>query len=136
MMMARSAAPGSSLTGAARLSALTATLCGVHCLVTPVLAGAAPFLAVAESVEWWGLAVTGMLGGGVTLLGPAKNRTGVLAVLALGLTVWTASLMGAFEPLPETITSPAGSLVFAGGMLWSARVCHRGDCESCELESP
>jgi len=129
-----STAPSPALERTARVSAFAATLCAIHCLATPLLAAAVPFLAVAESFEWWALAVTVVIGGGVTLMGPARRRLPVLGVLALGITIWSASLLGVFEPMPETLTSPAGSLIFAGGMLWSARICRSGDCERCEEE--
>jgi len=132
------AAPGApsaaspNLERTARISAVAATLCAIHCAATPMLAAAIPFLAVAESVEWWALAVTVLLGGGVTLMGPERRRLPVLGVLGLGAAVWSASLLGFFEPMPETVTSPAGSLIFAAGMMWSARICRAGDCERCE----
>ena len=128
--------PVSGLTRSARISAIAATACAVHCLATPVLAAAIPFLAISESAEWWALAVTVSLGTGVTLMGPARGRLPVLALLGLGASIWAASLLGAFEPAPEAITSPIGSLVFAGGMLWSARICRAGDCERCEIDAP
>ncbi len=130
MAMSTGGAPGLERT--ARFSAVAATLCAIHCMATPLLAASIPFLAVAESFEWWALVVTVLVGGGVTLLGPARRRLPVLAVLALGVGVWAASLLGVFEPVPETVTSPVGSLIFAGGMIWSARICRMGDCERCE----
>lgn len=119
----------------ARWAAAAAFLCGVHCLLTPFLVTALPFLAVSAATEWWAFGVTALVGGGVTLLGPARDRGGVLAVLAVGAAIWCASLLGVFEPVPETVTSPAGSLVFAGGMLWSARICRSGACDRCEVDA-
>jgi len=117
---------------AARATALAATLCAIHCAATPLLAAAVPFLALAESAEWWALVITGLIGGTVVLLGPTRGHWGVLGALALGLAVWAGSLLGFFEPLPEALTSPAGSLIFAAGMLLSARICRVGECEVCE----
>lgn len=124
------------LSGPARGAAVAASLCAIHCAATPLLVTAAPFLALAESTEWWALAITVTLGAGVTLAGPGRSHTGVLALLSLGAAVWAASLLGAFEPLPETATSPVGSLLFAAGMLRSARICREGECEICEADSP
>lgn len=95
---------------------------------------ALPFLAVTEAAEWWALGITVTLGGGVTLLGPSRHRSRVLALLAVGAGIWCASLLGIFAPLPEALTAPVGSLVFAGGMLWSARLCRTGACDRCHPE--
>lgn len=121
-----------ALEAPARWAAAAAFLCGIHCLLTPILVTALPFLAVSASTEWWALGLTVVLGGGVTLLGPARDRWAVLAVLATGAGIWCASLLGIFEPTPETVTSATGSLIFAGGMLWSARICRARECERCE----
>jgi len=120
----------------ARISAFAATLCAIHCAATPLLATALPFLALAESAEWWALAITVTVGGGVTLLGPTRGHMGVIVVLVVGASIWAASLLEVFEPVPETVTSPIGSLVFAGGMFWSARICRAGDCDRCETDEP
>lgn len=135
MKAAPSTQAPSTFEAPARWAAVAAALCGIHCLLTPILVTALPFLAVSAATEWWALGLTVLLGGGVTLLGPARDRWGVLAVLAAGTAIWCASLLGLFEPLPETLTSPVGSLVFAGGMLWSARVCRSHACERCEPRS-
>lgn len=125
--------PAVSLEAPSRWTAMAACACAVHCLLTPLIATALPFLAVSESSEWWALGITLVLGGSVTFLGPARRRAPVLLLLGLGTAIWTASLLGLLEPLPEHLISPAGSLVFAAGMLWSARICRAGACERCEL---
>lgn len=130
-----SVAGGERLVGPARWAAAAAALCGVHCLLTPALATALPFLAVTRAAEWWALGITVTVGAGVTLLGPSRHRRGVLALLAVGAGIWCASLLDLFAPLPETLTAPVGSLVFAGGMLWSARICRTGACDRCHPES-
>lgn len=124
--------PTRTLDGLARWTAAAAGLCAVHCLLTPVFAAALPFLAVEEVTEWWALAATVILGTGITLLGPARRRRMVLAVLAAGAALWCASLAGLLQPMPEAVTSASGSLIFAGGMLWSARVCRSGSCDVCD----
>lgn len=123
--------PARTLDGPARWTAAAAGLCAVHCLLTPVFAAALPFLAVEEATEWWALAATVILGTGITLLGPARRRRMVLGVLAAGAALWCASLAGLLQPVPETVTSASGSLIFAGGMLWSAHVCRSGSCDAC-----
>ena len=117
--------------GSARLSAAAATLCAVHCAVTPVAAAAVPFLAVASTVEWGALIATVALGGGVTLMGPAWRHGRIMALLGTGALIWAASLAGALEPIPEAASSPVGSTIFAFGMLLSARACRAGECERC-----
>ncbi len=119
----------------ARWAALAAFLCGIHCLVTPFVVTAIPILALSKATEWWALGVTVVLGGGITLLGPARQQGTVLGLLAAGAGIWAASLMGLLEPIPEFVTSPLGSLVFASGMLWSARICRKGACDVCEADS-
>jgi hypothetical protein len=123
--------PHSRLERSARWSAILASVCAVHCVAAPFLAAALPILAVSESSEWWALALTVVVGGAVTLMGPARSHAPVLGLLGVGAAIWAASLLGVFEPLPERLTSPVGSLVFAGGMLWSARICRVDDCERC-----
>lgn len=132
MVVHESPVPTHPLEAPARWAAVAATLCGIHCLVTPVLVATLPFLAVSKGFEWGALGLTVALGVGVTLLGPARRRSSVLAVLALGAATWAGALVGVFEPLPESVPSAAGSLIFAGGMIWSARICRSGACERCE----
>lgn len=124
--------PARALGAPARWTALAAFLCAVHCLLTPVLAAALPFIAVGEVTEWWALAATVTVGTGITLLGPARRRGSVLIVLATGAALWYASLAWLMQPLPESVTTASGSLIFAGGMLWSARVCRSGRCDVCD----
>lgn len=115
----------------ARYAAAAALLCGVHCALTPVVAGIVPFLALSTSVEWGALAVTAGVGGAILLMGPSRDRSGVLITAAVGIVVWAASLLGLFLPIPETVTSPIGSLVFAASMIRSARICRSGECDRC-----
>jgi len=118
-----------------RWAALAAFACGIHCILTPLMVAALPILAVSEATEWGALVITVSLGGGVTLLGPARDRSAVVALLATGAGGWCLSLLGALQPLPETVTSPVGSLIFAAGMLWSARICRSGACKVCERDA-
>jgi hypothetical protein len=105
-----------------------AFLCGIHCLLTPVLVVALPFLALGEGVEWSALAGTVSLGTLLLTLGPQRGRGRHLAMLAAGGALWCASLMGILAPVPEAVTSSAGSVVVAGALLLSTRPCEDGSC--------
>ena len=74
------------------------------------------------------------VGAVVLALGPARRHTGLVLTFAGGAVIWAASLAGWLEPLPENMTSAAGSLVLAGAMVQSARVCKAGDCSVCADE--
>ena len=93
---------------------------------------AAPALALSEGVErimWVG---TVLLGGVMVALGPARRNRAVLLTFAGGAVLWAASLAGRLEPLPETATSAAGSLILAGALFQGARVCRAGECSVCD----
>lgn len=115
-----------------RAVGIAACLCGIHCLLTPVLVATVPFLALSETVEWVVMLGSVFVGLGLVMVGPHGNRGLVLAGLGVGATVWVASLLGWFEPLPETVTSAAGSLLFAGSLLWSAQTCRTEHSSSRE----
>ena len=119
------------LVSGSRLAACAAALCALHCALTPVLVVAAPALAVSEGVERAAWAVTVLLGAAMLLLGPARKSTPVILTFGAGAALWAASLAGWLEPLPETVTSAAGSLTLAGAMLLSARVCNAAWCAMC-----
>lgn len=110
---------------------VAAGLCGIHCLITPVLVAGVPFLALSETVEWGLMVVTVSLGLGMVLFGPFRSPRLVRLGLMAGAGVWLSSLLGWFEPWPEPVTSATGSLVFAGSLIWSARACRTGACEVC-----
>ena len=128
--------PSSSfLASGSRLAACAAAWCGVHCALTPVLVVMAPALALSEGVErvvWAGTVILGVV---VLGLGPARRNAAVVLAFVAGATLWAASLAGWIEPLPETATSAAGSLVLAGALVLGARVCQAGECEVCDDES-
>ena len=122
------------LASGSRLTACAAAWCGMHCALTPVLVVVAPALALSEGVEravWVG---TVLLGAVMLVLGPARNNTAVTLTFAGGAVLWAASLAGWLEPLPETVTSAAGSLILAGALLQSARICQAGACSACTDE--
>ncbi len=122
------------LASGSRLTACAAAWCGVHCALTPFLVAVAPALALSEGVEravWVG---TVLLGAVMLVLGPARNSAAVTLTFAGGAVLWAASLAGWLEPLPETVTSAAGSLILAGALVQSARICQAGACSACSDE--
>ena len=119
-----------------RLAACAATWCGVHCALTPFLAGAAPALALSEGVERALWAGTVLLGAVILAMGPARRNAAPVLTFVGGAVLWGASLAGWLEPLPETVTSVAGSLTLAGALVLSARVCDAGECPACDDEEP
>ncbi len=125
--------PERNLEAPSRWVACAAGLCAVHCVVTPVLATVAPFLAFGESAEWYFLTATLGLAAILIGIGPKTGRLPVVSLVVAGGTIWAASLAGAFEPIPEIVTSPIGSLVLAAGMVWSARLCRTGACATPDI---
>ena len=124
------------LASGSRLTACAAAWCGLHCALTPFLVAVAPALALSEGVEravWVGTVFLGAL---MLALGPARKNAAVILTFAAGAALWSASLAGRIEPLPETLTSAAGSLILAGALLQSARVCQAGACPVCADEEP
>ena len=122
------------LASGSRLTACAAAWCGLHCALTPFLVAVAPALALSEGVEravWVG---TVLLGAAMLVLGPARTNAAVILGFAGGTALWGASLAGWLEPLSETVTSAAGSLILAGALFQSARVCQAGACSVCADE--
>lgn len=125
---------GAYLASGSRLAACAAAWCALHCALTPFLVAVAPALALSEGVEramWVG---TVFLGAVMLVLGPARKNPAVILTFVAGGALWAASLTGWLEPLPETVTSATGSLVLAGALLQSARVCQAGACSVCADE--
>ena len=124
------------LVSGSRLTACAAAWCGLHCALTPFLVAVAPALALAEGVERAMWVVTVFVGVVLLVLGPACRNAAVILAFAGGAALWAASLAGWLEPLPETVTSAAGSLVLAGAMVQSARICQARACAACADEEP
>ena len=123
-----SAPSGAYLAPGSRVVACAAAWCALHCALTPVLVVVAPVLALTEGVErslWF---VTVLAGAAMVFLGPARRQAPVLLAFVGGAVLWAASLAGLLEPLPETVTSAAGSLALAGALVQSARACRAGPC--------
>ena len=117
-----------------RLTACAAAWCGLHCALTPFLVAATPALALSEGVEravWFG---TVFLGAVMLALGSACRNAAVVLTFVAGAALWAASLAGWLEPLSENVTSAAGSLILAGALLKSARVCQADACAVCADE--
>ena len=122
------------LVSGSRVAACAAAWCSLHCALTPFLVAVAPALALSEGVErtmWVGNV---LLGAVMLVLGPARRNAAVILTFVAGSALWGGSLAGWFEPLPETVTSVAGSLVLAGALVQSARVCQAGACSACADE--
>ena len=122
------------LASGSRVAACAAAWCGLHCALTPFLAVAAPALALSEGVEralWLGTVLVGAV---ILAMGPARRNATLTLTFAGGAGLWAASLAGWLEPLPENMTSAAGSLVLAGALVWSGRVCRAGACSVCADE--
>ena len=122
------------LASGSRLTACAAAWCGLHCALTPFLVAVAPALALSEGVEravWVGTVISGAA---MLVLGPARKNTAVILTFTGGAALWAASLAGLLEPVPETVTSASGSLILAGALLQSARVCQAGACSVCADE--
>ena len=117
-----------------RIAACAAAWCSLHCALTPFLVAAIPALALSEGVEravWVG---TVCLGAVMLALGSACRNTAVVITFIGGAALWAASLAGYLEPLPENLTSAAGSLILAGALVQSARVCQANACAACADE--
>lgn len=122
------------LASGSRLAACAAAWCSLHCALTPFLVAAAPALALSEGVERAAWAGTVVLGAAMLVLGPARKNAVAMLTFGGGAALWAASLAGWLEPLPETVTSAAGSLTLAGALVQSARVCQAGACPVCADE--
>lgn len=122
------------LASGSRVAACAAAWCGLHCALTPFLAAAAPALALSEGVErvlWLGTVLVGAV---ILAMGPARRNAVLTLTFAGGAGLWAASLAGWLEPLPENMTSATGSLILAGALVWSGRVCRAGACSVCADE--
>ncbi len=122
------------LASGSRLTACAAAWCSLHCALTPLLVMVAPALALGEGVEramWVGTVFLGVV---LLLLGPARKNAAVMLTFAGGAAFWAASVAGWLEPLPETLTSAAGSLALAGALMRSVRICRACACSACAGE--
>lgn len=77
-------------------------------------------------------AITIVLGAIIFSAGPTRGMLREVGIFAAGAMLWAASLAGVLEPMPETWTSAAGSIIVALALFRSARVCREGACDACE----
>lgn len=92
----------------------------------------APALVPGEWLESSLMLASGILAIAVGMTGVRLHgRLAVWIPLVAGIVVWIASLAGWAEPLPETATTIAGSLLLAAGMVWNARLRHQTVCGKC-----
>ena len=117
-----------------RFIACAAAWCGVHCAVTPLLVLAVPTLALSEGIELGLLLITVPVGALMLFLGPARRHAGLHVCFLVGASLWAASLAGWLEPVPEAVTSAAGSLTLAWTLARSGKVCASGECDVCADE--
>lgn len=112
--------------------ALLPLTCAVHCLATPLLVAFVPVLALPPSIEWI-LLLLSMVVAAVALLRGRRfhRRAGVWVLAVAGAVIWLLSLLSAFEPIPEVLTSPPGGIMLGAGLLWNGRLIHRQACERC-----
>ena len=127
--------PTAYLASGSRLAACAAALCGLHCALTPLLVVVTPALALSEGIERAVWAGTVLVGAATLGMGPARGNAPVVLTFVGGAMLWAASLAGWLEPLPETMTSVAGSLTLAGALVHSARICQANACEVCADEA-
>ena len=111
--------------------------CAAHCAVTPVLVAATPSLRVGPELEWALFLATVALA--AITLGPGVTRQEGLrpALLVVGgISLWGASLLQAFQPLPEDVSTPIAAFTAAAGLIWTSRVYRssykRCACSACE----
>ena len=109
-------------------------MCGLHCALTPLLVVVTPALALSEGIERGVWAGTVLVGAATLFMGPAIRNARVVLAFVGGAMLWAASLAGWLEPLPETMTSVAGSLTLAGALVCSARICQADACAVCADE--
>jgi hypothetical protein len=102
--------------------ALAAPLvCAIHCISAPLVVALLPAVAPSETTEWVLLAVAVVFGVWVLSQGTRQHGRVVLWIPATaGLMVWAMSLAALFEPLPEVVTTVAGSLLVAGAIYGNA----------------
>jgi hypothetical protein len=113
-------------------SAFAPLVCALHCAAAPLLVVAAPGFARIARLEWPLMGVALVLGGWALARGNGAHRgRGAGSAFVLGIALWSASLLGWLEPLPEGATTVAGSLIAAAALFWNARLVHQSSCRTC-----
>ena len=107
-------------------------LCGLHCLLAPVLMAVTPSLSLSADGERWLLAVTGVLAIGALAAGVRLHRRAEVGLpVFAGLLLWGGALAGWTGSIPETVTTVLGSLLVTAGMLCNVRLRHHAAQEAC-----
>ncbi|MBW3656478.1 MAG: MerC domain-containing protein [Gemmatimonadetes bacterium] len=107
-------------------------LCSVHCIVTPLLAVAAPAFAIAPGAEHTIQLVSAVLAVAMACSGPRTHgRLIVLAPMGLGMGVWVLVETIGAGGAAEQEAHVAGGLLLAAGMLWNGQLRHQASCHHC-----
>lgn len=114
--------------------------CAVHCAAAPILVAAAPSLSVGHGLEWTLLVATVVIAAFTVNFGIGwRESLRPTLLVAGGITLWIASLLQAFQPLPEDLSTPIAAVIAAGGLIWSSRVYrspgHGCACLDCSEEA-
>jgi hypothetical protein len=121
-----------------RLGAAAPLVCAAHCMLGPVLAGLAPWLAY-PAVELPLLASAGLVAGWAVARQFRVHRTlAVWLPLGLGIGAWAGAALVGHAGVPgERTLAVLGGLLIAAGTLWSGRLlrsvaAHSCGCPACE----
>lgn len=97
--------------------------CAVHCAATPLVVVFAPTIAESTTLEW-SLLVAAVVAGSLALATGVRSHDDLRPAVpvVLGLTLWGASLMRLFLPVPEELTTVGATLIVAGGLFWNSRL--------------
>ncbi|MDE0109019.1 MAG: MerC domain-containing protein [Bryobacterales bacterium] len=114
--------------------------CGLHCIATPLLLGAAvglPFgWLLGESTE--ALLLTAAIGTAALSLGPSywrrHRRKRCLGLFAIGVILLALAKLGPVSEALEPITVASGAALIATAHLVNLRLCRQ--CALCEAEEP
>lgn len=114
--------------------------CGLHCIATPLLLGAAvglPFgWLLGESTE--ALLLTAAIGTAALSLGPSywrrHRRKRCLGLFVIGVILLALAKLGPVSEALEPITVASGAALIATAHLVNLRLCRQ--CALCEAEEP
>lgn len=111
-------------------------LCAAHCVATPVLVLALPSFAVGTMAEQVLFTLSGLLALGFTAWAVASHGRMVAALPVLaGLALWGGGLFGLIPGVAEEVTTVAGALILAAGLVWSSWLRHLTVCPDCSCAS-
>lgn len=110
--------------------------CAVHCAAMPVVALFAPTVAEGSGIEWALLGIT-LVFSAIALTFGIRTHGSLrpIAPIALGIAIWTASLLFANRLPAVEFTTMASSILVASGLLWSSRMCcvaRESCCPACQ----